>query len=434
MFAKAAKALAALAVLVIMSCSKGGVIEEIHHIEPSSIDALKFTCQTQDNEQERNARSADGKQTRASQLLTTGFMVNTYKAYGLSTQFTVMNAYNVEYKTTGTAWDGNIRPYWDYTTVKGQYEKYWDYSAFPYRFHAVAPFPTTPSTVLLSDASLNINATYRMQTALNGMVTPTDREAEPYLAAQLQRNTNGRDYDLLATTHPKEINTGSQTRNRYVELPFHHLNSKVRFGIYSTTPWTTANPLYIEDMTISVYSPNFVTQATGYHSDGTTTAPTLPGTSTTVLDAPGTERSWYLGTGNSGFNGLTKVQLPTTHTQLLRFDGGRDVTGNDLSLHQGRASAFWLQCPQGIMQLPQEDVQLCVTFNLRSMDGTLYKSFNDIPIQMEDGTRQYNWLSGYIHTYYLIIGDIDDRLELSFTATLTPWEDISGSLTTDLEQ
>lgn len=86
------------------------------------------------------------------------------------------------------------------------------------------------------------------------------------------------------------------------------------------------------------------------------------------------------------------------------------------------------------MQIPQEGVTLCVSFQLCTMDGNVYKTFNDIPIQMEDGTRQYNWLSGYIHTYYLIIGDIEDKLELTFTATLTPWEDISGSLTTDLEQ
>lgn len=420
MFAGAQAALAALAVLFVMSCSKSGVIEEIHEIEPTGIDALKFTCQTQENETKQVAPQS---MTRAAQALTTGFIVNTYKAYGLSNQFTVMDAYNVEYKTTGTAWDGNIRPYWDYTKVQGQYEKYWDYSAFPYRFHAVAPYPSNPAHITMSSTQLTINAPYQMQTSHNGMVLPTD--AEPYVVAQLQRNSDGRDYDLISTTHPKEINTGSQTRNRYVELPFHHLNSKVRFGIYCTSPWTTDNPLYIEDLTIRAYSPNFVTSASGYQSDGTTTVPAVLG---------GTERSWYIGTGNSGFTGLTKVTLPTTHTELLRFDGGKEVSGNDLSLHQGRASAYWLQCQQGIMQIPQEHVQLCVSFKLYKMDGTLYKEFIDVPVQMEDGTRQYNWLSGYIHTYYLIIGGIEEQLEITFTATLTPWEDVSGTLSTDLEQ
>lgn len=424
MFAKTQVVLAALAVLSIISCSNSGVIEDIHEIEPNGVDALKFTCQAQESEKQQMPGTTQSQgMTRAAQDLTTGFIVNTYKAYGLSNQYTVMDAYNVEYKTTGTAWDGNIRPYWDYTKVNGQYEKYWDYSAFPYRFHAVAPYPSNPAHVNMSSTQLTINAPYSMQTSVNGMVLPTD--AEPYMVAQLQRNSDGRDYDLIATTHPKEINTSSQTRNRYVELPFHHLNSKVRFGIYCTSPWTTDNPLYIEGLTISAYSPDFVTKANRYTATGTTTVPTILG---------GTERSWYIGTGNSGFTELTKVSLPTTHTELLRFDGGKEVSGNNLSLHQGRASAFWLQCQQGIMQIPQEHVTLCVSFKLYNMDGTIYKEFTDIPIQMEDGTRQYNWLSGYIHTYYLIIGDIDEKLELTFTATLTPWEDVSGSLSTDLEQ
>ena len=420
MLAKVLRALAAPAVLVMIfsACSAESTIQEEEDISGST-DPLRFTIVRESE--------AQTPTTRAAQELTTGFIVNTYKAYGLSNQFTVMNAYNVEYKTTGTAWDGNVRPYWDYTTVSGQYVKYWDYSAFPYRFHAVAPYPTNPAHLTMSDTQLTINAPYRMQTSHNGMVLPTD--AEPYVVAQVQRNSDGRDYDLIATNHPTEINTNSQTRNRYVELPFHHLNSKVRFGIYSTSPWTTDNPLYIEGLTISVYSPDFVTDATGYTATGTSSP-----SAATVLGSPASENSWYIGTGNSGFTGLHKVALSTTHTELLRFDGGKEVTGSDLSLHQGRASAYWLQCQQGLMQIPQEHVQLCVSFKLRKMDDTPYKEFNDIPIQMEDGTRQYDWLSGYIHTYYLIIGDIDEQLELTFTATLTPWEDVAGSLTTDLEQ
>ena len=417
MLAKAKMALAAPVVLFMLSCTSSNTLEDVTEIDTNGKDPLNFTCLTEDSEKEHV--------TRASQPLTSDFMVSTYKAYGLNTQYPVMEGYHVEYKTSGTAWDGNIRPFWDYTQVTGQYEKFWDYSAFPYRFHAVAPYPTVPTHVSITDKTLTINASYSMQTVHNGMITPTDRVAEPYLAAQLQRNNDGRDYDLLTTTHPKEINTGSQTRNRYVALPFHHLNSKVRFAIYSTTPWTTANPLYIDGLTINAYSPGFVTEAAGYKAEGTTSA-TVPGSSAS-------EYSWYLGTGNSGFTGPVFSSFPA-EIPLLHFDGGKEVAENDLSLHQGRSSAYWLQCPDGIMQIPQENVTLCVSFNLCTMDGTVYKSFNDIPIQMEDGTRQYNWLSGYIHTYYLIIGEVDHSLEITFTATLTPWEDVTGSLSTDLEQ
>lgn len=415
--AGAAKALAALAVLLFVSCAKTRVIEEIREIDTKGTDPMGFTCLAQDNENQGA--------TKATQPLTTGFMVSTFKAFATPKQYTVMERYNVEYKTSGTAWDGNVRPYWDYTKVEGQYEKYWDFSAFPYRFNAVSPYPADPSEVTLTDTALELrNAVYGMQSVHNGLVTPSNAQVEPFLVAQVQRGTDGRDYDYMATSNgtsegPKPFNNASLARNRYVSLPFHHLNSKVRFGLYCTAPWATANPLYIEDLTIKVISPNFVTRATGYSATGTGSK----------------GYTWYDGTANSGFVTVDKVTDPATHTQLLRFDGGKDVSENDLSLHQGHASAYWLQCPDGIMQIPQVDVQLRVSLKIRRMDNDeLYKEFTDVLIRMEDGTDRYTWQSGYVNTYYLIIGEIQDELEIEFTCTLTPWEDVSGSLTTDLEK
>lgn len=415
--AKVGKTLAALAVLLLLSCSKNEVINEVEEIHTNEIDPMNFTCIMQDNEQEHTTRAAG-----TSQPLTTGFLVSTFKAYDQSSPVTVMDGYNVEYKTTGTAWDGNVRPYWDYTQVSGQYEKYWDTSSYPYRFHAVAPYPANRSDITLTDKTLTINSAYYMQTCLNGMVTPSAQEAEPFLAAQLQRDNNGRDYDYLATdadpsTHRKEVNTTSQTRNRYVAMPFHHLNSKVRFGIYCTSPWTTANPLYIEGLTIKVASSNFVTQASGYSATGSST----------------TGNSWYKGIENSYFIGPTTVSNNPT---LLRFDGGKELADNDLSHHQGKSSAYWLQCQGGLMQIPQENVELMVSMKLKRIDNgtTIVKEFNNVPIRMEDGTYKYNWRSGYVQTYYLIIGDIEGNLEITFTATLEPWQDVTGTLTTDLEK
>ena len=413
MFAKAMGALAALGVLFsYASCANQGVLEEIEEIDLNGTDPLAFTCVLQNNETEH--------QTRANaQALTTDFMESTYKAFDLAAQQLVMHRYHVEYKTSGTAWDGTIRPYWDYTQVSGQYAKFWDFSAYPYRFNAVAPYPANPAEILtLTDRDLHIAAPYKMQRSHNGLVSPTD--AEPYLVAQLQRNSDGHDYDLMLDTDnennpTKEIPSANYTRNRYVPLPFHHINSKVRFGIYGDSPWLTANPLYIEDMTIDVASPHFVTQAEGYAVSG----------------QQADNYSWYRGSANSGFTSLTQATQPTN---LLRFDGGKEVADNDLSEHQGRSSAFWLQCKQGIMQLPQEDVALTVSFKLRHMDGTLYKEFDHVPIHLEDGTTQYNWRSGYLYTYYLILSEIEEDLEITFTAILTPWEDVTGSLTTDLEQ
>ncbi|MCQ2222184.1 MAG: hypothetical protein MJZ35_00175 [Bacteroidaceae bacterium] len=411
--------LAGFAVPMCMSCTSSTTLEDIPEIEPTSVDALTFTCQMQENEKEHV--------TRASQSLTTGFAVSTFKAHGFTTQQTVMNGYKVEYKTSGTAWDGTERPFWDYTTVSGQSEKYWDYASFPYRFHAVAPYPSDGHTVTIGDKTLTIIAPYYMQTVTNGVVTPTN--AEPYIVAQVQRNEDGRDYDMFVSGTDNEINKVSQTLNRYVSLPFHHVNSKVRFAVYCTSPWATANPLYIKDLVVSACSTDFVKAATGY---------TATGTAPSVATDP--NFSWYVGSGTSGFTGLTKVQLPTTHTPLLTFNGGKSVEGNDLSKHQSRSSAYWLQCPGGIKQIPQEGVQLYVSFELykKAVDSSAYKTFTNIPVKLElengDIQDKFNWISGCIHTYYLIISGIEDKLEITFTATLTPWVDVTGSLSTDLEQ
>ena len=85
-------------------------------------------------------------------------------------------------------------------------------------------------------------------------------------------------------------------------------------------------------------------------------------------------------------------------------------------------------------QLPQKDVYLTVSFNLKNADGTTYKTYTDIPVKWDDVNPLLTWKAGYLYTYYLVINNIDEKLEISFTATLTPWENISGSLSTDLEK
>lgn len=413
----------ALALLILMlSCAKTHEIEPTGETDITGTDPLSFTCKSDTGTESSLIQKTPA--SKASQSLTAGFMVSTYKSFGTPQQYPVMERYNVEYKTSGTAWDGNVRPYWDYTGVEGQYEKYWDFSALPYRFNAVSPYPSDPSKVTLTDHQLILSTDYTMQTVHNGLVSPGDNAAEPHLLAQVQRNADGHDFDYVVTSmagiapEPKEIGAASQTLNRHVSLPFHHLNTKLRFGIYCTAPWATANPLYIQDLTVKVVSQDFVTSASGYSASGNSS----------------TNYSWYLGSGNSGFTGLTKVTDPSIKTTLLRFDGGKEIADNDLSHHQGRSSAYWLQCPDGIMQIPQNDVQLQVSLKIMNMDGTLNKEFNDVPILMEDGTDRYDWISGTINTYYLIIGGIDQSLEIEFTCTLAPWEDISGSLSTDLEK
>lgn len=391
--------------LATASCSSDKEIEEKKPLTEST-DPMVFTCQTENSQQAKTSRAAS---------LTSDFMVSVYKLYKQAEQQTVMPDYHVQYFTTGTEWDGNVRAYWDYTKVLGQYERYWDYSGYPYRFHAVAPYPTDKTGFVLSDTQITIPVNYQMQTCVNGTVSPASATAEPYLLAQVQRAADGKDTDLLSTKDDKVINSASTTKNRSVSLPFHHLNTKVRFGIYTTSPWATDNHLYIKDLTIkasSEGSAGFATAATSY--------------STSV---GGTDNSWYKDTGTAGFTGLTTVPSTT----LLQFDGGKTVEGNDLRDHQGRSSAFWLQCKDGIVQLPQENVRLTVSFKLMQGDD-VFKEFADKQLTIDHDAPVFHWQSGYLYTYYLVITEIDSKLEITFTATLAPWEDLSGTLSTDLEQ
>lgn len=400
------------ALCLLVSCSSDNVIEEIEEIKASN-DPMKFTCNIQDNP----------SATRASQSLTSDFLVSTYKAFGSSGQQIVMDEYIVKHSTSGSDWDGNTSHNWDYTNIDGQIERYWDYNSFPYRFNAVAPAASQTidkSKITLSDKNLLINVPYKMQTCKDGAVTPALSEAEPYLVAQVQRATDGTDIDIYADTQIGDENS-SKTLSRYVALPFHHLNSKIRFAIFTTSPWATANPMYIKDLKIEATSANFVTQAAKY----------------SIADKA---NSWLVSTGNSGFAELTKSNTTTdSKTTLFEFTGGKDVTDNDLSLHQGVSSAYWLLCASGMTEIPQENVEMEVSLSLYRRDNdNPVKTFNNVSVKLirEDKTEQttFKWQSGYIYTYYLIIDNIGEKLEITFTATLAPWEDISGSLSTDLEK
>ena len=405
-FGKAILALSACAVMC--ACATDTIVKEEDDDTPESFDPMNFTCQIQDD--------VPTTATRAT-ALTTGFMVSTYKSYALTDkQQTVMDRYTVEYKTSGTAWDGNVRPYWDYTQVSGQIQRYWDFSNFPYRFHAVAPCPADKSAVKLTDKEVRLDKGYSYQTVTDGVVSPSNADAEPYMLAQVHRAADGVDTDILAQDDQhRNINTSSTSLNREVKMPFHHLNSKVRFAVYCLSPWVTANYLYVKDLTVNVTSSDFVTSASGFEATCTESS------------------SWRPDVSPFGFTGLTKAASSPT---LLRYSGmsnGTPLQDNDLRENQTQKTANFLQCKDGIMQIPQDGVKMTVSLKLLKADKSDYKTLTDVPIKLDD-TEVFDWKPGYIYTYYLVIGGIPDKLEIEFTCTLTPWEDITGSLSTDLEQ
>ena len=407
MFGKAVWALSACAVMC--ACATDTIVKEEDDDTPESFDPMSFTCQIQDD--------VPTTATRAS-ALTTGFMVSTYKSYAVSgKQQTVMDRYTVEYKTSGTAWDGNVRPYWDYTQVSGQIQRYWDFSNFPYRFHAVAPCPADKSAVKLTDKEVRLDKGYSYQTVTDGVVSPSNADAEPYMLAQVHRAADGVDTDILAQDDQhRNINTSSTSLNREVKMPFHHLNSKVRFAVYCLSPWVTANYLYVKDLTVNVTSSDFVTSASGFEATCTESS------------------SWRPDVSPFGFTGLTKAASSSTLLSYSGMSNGTPLQDNDLRENQTQKTANFLQCKDGIMQIPQDGVKMTVSLKLLKANHNDYKILADIPIKLDDNTDVFNWKPGYIYTYYLVIGGILDKLEIEFTCTLTPWEDITGSLSTDLEQ
>ena len=406
-FGKAILALSACAVMC--ACATDTIVKEEDDDTPESFDPMSFTCQIQDD--------VPTTATRAT-ALSTGFIVSTYKSYAVSDkQQTVMDRYTVEYKTSGTAWDGNVRPYWDYTQVSGQIQRYWDFSNFPYRFHAVAPCPDNKSAVTLTDKEVKLDKGYSYQTVTDGVVSPSNADAEPYMLAQVHRAADGVDTDILAQDDQhRNINTSSTSLNREVKMPFHHLNSKVRFAVYCLSPWVTANYLYVKDLTVNVTSSDFVTSASGFEATCTESS------------------SWRPDVSPFGFTGLTKAASSSTLLSYSGMSNGTPLQDNDLRENQTQKTANFLQCKDGIMQIPQDGVKMIISLKLLKADKTDYMILADIPIKLDDNTDVFNWEPGYIYTYYLVIGGILDKLEIEFTCTLTPWEDISGSLSTDLEQ
>lgn len=416
--------------LLVSACSFNRTINDINKVQTST-DPLSF----------EGGSVLDDAQTKASSSLQSDFVVSTYKNYGATdwnpSQNTVMDRFYVKYSVSGNAWDGVVISKWNYINInnpwtgKAQEEKFWDYSGFPYRFHAVAPANGNTldknQITKLSQNELGINAPFRAQTfnapasadaslltKASTTTAPGDKDAEPYLVAQVSRNNNGEDQDLIKGV---QINTTGTSRNRRVALPFHHLNSSVRFGVYTKSLYQTSQHDYISDMVIWVEK--LATSATSYKAYG--------------------QDSWVSDYGFSGFQGITVQDNQT----ILTFNPSpvsgvapRSYADNDLSLHQGKASAYWLECPEGIMQLPQNGLKLHVRLTVRNESGEEHFYFHDYEIQKGDNDIDpTHWMAGYMHTYYLCLTLDDEGLPIMIvTATLAPWEDVSGSLNTGLEK
>lgn len=416
---------------LLMACTSSNVLEEVQDITERH-DPMRFSNINDSYQISRTDPTIPN-------LLRQNFMVSTYKNFGTDNQQTVMPMYEVNYEDYTSVY-GQVS--WNYISSESdhlfyqeQFEKFWDYSAFPYRFFAVSPAPVQNGTLTtgftLTDQQLTVPMSFEYQTCTDGRTT---QGAEPCMVAQVERKTNGHDYDLLAKetdgTWPKEINTGSQTLNRPVALPFHHLNCKVRFCIYC--PKIGEGEEHdVKNVEIKVKSSNFITSAQ-YNA-------TL-GSDTTMMDGT--------------FTSLTK----SNDVKLIEVTHEAIQHGNEL--YHGpetdeKSAIYWFECQNGLWQIPQEDVKISISFSVKGrfedpdtellgdFDGE-YTNFKNVPIVLEK-TKQdsYTWEKNKYYTYNIILGPfttttpqfpiVDGETDIWFTCVEEPWEDIVGSMETDLE-
>lgn len=414
--------LLASSALWMSSCSSDKVVEEIEEIIDST-DPMNFSNVSDNYQTTRTDYTIPN-------LLKQGFMVSTYKNFGKSNQQTVMSQYEVNYEQYNS-WYGE-KVSWNYISAESshmfyqeQYEKYWDQNGYPYRFFAVSPAPLNGNSLVsgfeLTDKSLRVPTYFEYQTSKDGF---TSAGAEPCMVAQVERNEEGHDFDLLAKNPerngPKEINNGAGMSNtRSVSLPFYHLTSKVRFGIYCPDVGEECDGHEVKDVKITVSSQQFVTSAQ-YNANLV---------SGTVFDGS---------FGSFAYGDKTLIELTPTAT----------LVGNDLNNANSKDKAYMFECPLGLLQIPQNNVKISVSMKIegkleddkwhdRFMDE--YTVIEDLPIVLEDTNQYtYDWKKNHFYTYYIIIGRFTTPIPqypivdgegkgIYFTCVETPWDEITGA-------
>ena len=452
-----------LALSWLASCSSDTTITDIPDYEEH--DPLTFSV----------ASSSTSVSRAASHELEQGFMVSTYKLYGEASQQTVMDCYealyNIEPLYNGSKWNtvGNKDDDDPSSLYQTQYERYWDLSAFPYRFHAITPCPkqATVNALIadfkLSDKELIIPGnyqdpegtykyiSYQSQSVTDGVVSPSYVE-DPYMIAQVERATDGTDWDLLqpqfdangnVTATKTQITSASNTLTRQVPLRFHHINSKVRFGIYTTVSYFPFEALVIKNVRITAKNPKtqwkkFITQAAEFSA-------TIKGVAVTDNFFDDTDnfidKGKYLSSDGSTeatliYNPTKKFDLKnaTSRNKAYFFDIPSTKVGEKADgtpIYDNIVNESGITTPGGLLQIPQKGVELFVEFDINNE----HYSFQ-LEIEKSGGSKQkqFDWRASCRYTYYIVVKHLQP-FEIAFTATIEPWVTVTSSnIDTDLEQ
>ena len=449
-----------LALSWLASCSSDTTITDIPDYEEH--DPLTFSV----------ASSSTSVSRAASHELEQGFLVSTYKLYGSEQQQKVMDRYEALYNIgslyNGSKWNtvGTAGSDPATTLYQTQYERYWDLSAFPYRFHAITPCPKTSVNTLITDFELSdkkliipaITATkYESQTADDGVVTPAT-VTDPYMIAQVERDANGVDWDLVqphfeadGTLKATRTKISETTANftRAVPLRFHHINSKVRFGIYTTVSYFPVEALDIKNVRITAKNPKtqwkkFITQAAEFSA-------TIKGVAVTDNFFDDTDNFFDKGKylSSDGSTEATLIDNPkktfdlknaTSREKAYFFDipstkvgveNGVDIFDDIEVQYVEEGITKTRKTPGGLLQIPQKGVELFVEFDINNEHYAF-----QLEIEKQNGKKQkqFDWRASCRYTYYIVVKHLVP-FEIAFTATIEPWVTVTSSnIDTDLEQ
>lgn len=404
--AKAKTAFATLGVLCLMSCvsETSGDVTEIFDANPMRFSTSNI--------------AQNISQTRAD--LTQGFKVSCWKNYGnTTTQQTVMYGYEVQYNNTVTSGSK-----WSYEKVTGQYLKYWDLSSYPYEFRAVTPALTSTTignTQLTIDLTSQGSTTFKAQTFTNGTVSPDLASSEPCMIAQVSRvkDADGKyiDTDLLSAKEDKTINTTNQDNpTREVNLPFHHLMSKVGFRFYIDDPTVPAYAITLSDVEISVKNvatgESFITESNRYEATNSSTS-LLNGSYTPAANGTFTPSDAHptfpLLTMSGESNKYSKSAGQWSHLSApTAYDFGLTQGGND-----------------DLIQIPQSNLKIHVKMTLTYGNGsteTIDTWISSDGPKPEAYAEVYSWLPNTHYIYYLHIKNLEKYPIIVCTAQVAPWD------------
>lgn len=386
--AKARIAFAALGAFCLVACSSE-TSEEVKEIIEQN--PMLFSSYSMTEEQD---------QTRASVSLQDGFRVWCWKKFALSGQQIVMDQYQVNY-------NADAANKWSYEGVSGQYLKYWDLAGYPYEFRAVTPYTanaTFTQSGLTVDLSAAASKTFKAQTFLEESLNQNVANSEPCLIAQVSRTQSGSDYVDKDVLTDQEINATNKTNaTRAVNLPFHHLLSKVGFRFYVDLAETPIEDVILSSVEISIKSAQsggkIVTQSKLYSA--TNTDGLLHGTFGMLTD---TEGSFKLLTHSSAYS-------------------------EKMNAHNNKNTAFNLLLDnEDLLQIPQKDFNIHVKLVLN------YKG-NFVPYDADiysgqtyaDANYKFTWLPNTHYIYYLYMTSLEKTPIVLCTSEIVPWEVINTS-------